>query len=260
MRRSSRALQRSSSGMSRGSAGRRRTCSRRASARTRGSITLRTAGDSWQVQFKNQDPNGFYDCFAFWTADRALVMADAINGRFPVRRTLDGRFWVDIGDNLPTRPAGEAAFAASGTCVATQGESTPGSPPAARSSPASSGPPTRGRPGGHRACRSRRAPAGRAPSRWPSATRCTAWSAAETSRATVRERNFAVSERWREDLGAPDQRADQRRDLRAELRREGTTRRPTSSGSWRPGRTGRRGRMTKERRGPGSRARTTSGR
>ncbi len=63
-------------------------------------------GNSWQIQFKNQDPNGFYDCFAFWTEDRALVMADAINGRFPVRRTLDGRFWVDIGDNLPRGPGG----------------------------------------------------------------------------------------------------------------------------------------------------------
>jgi photosystem II stability/assembly factor-like uncharacterized protein len=80
-------------------------------------------GKTWQIQFKNRDPNGFYDCFAFWTDDRALVMADAINGRFPVRRTLDGRFWVDIGDKLPQGQPGEAAFAASGTCVATQGGS-----------------------------------------------------------------------------------------------------------------------------------------
>lgn len=80
-------------------------------------------GKTWQLQFKNQNPNGFYDCFAFWTPDRALVMADAINGRFPVRRTQDGQHWGDIGDKLPTGLAGEAAFAASGTCVATQGES-----------------------------------------------------------------------------------------------------------------------------------------
>jgi photosystem II stability/assembly factor-like uncharacterized protein len=79
-------------------------------------------GDTWQIQFKNRDPNGFYDCFDFWTPDAGLVMADAINGRFPVRRTLDGRFWVDIGDKLPEGQAGEAAFAASGTCVATQGD------------------------------------------------------------------------------------------------------------------------------------------
>jgi photosystem II stability/assembly factor-like uncharacterized protein len=79
-------------------------------------------GRTWQLQFKNRDENGFYDCFAFWTPDRALVMADAIDGRFPVRRTLDGRFWVDIGDKLPEGQPGEAAFASSGTCVATQGD------------------------------------------------------------------------------------------------------------------------------------------
>lgn len=79
-------------------------------------------GRTWQLQFKNQNPDGFYDCFAFWTPNKGLVMADAINGRFPVRRTLDGRFWVDIGDKLPTGLPGEAAFAASGTCVATQGQ------------------------------------------------------------------------------------------------------------------------------------------
>jgi photosystem II stability/assembly factor-like uncharacterized protein len=79
-------------------------------------------GRTWQLQFKNRDENAFYDCFAFWTPDRALVMADAVDGRFPVRRTVDGRFWVDIGDNLPAGQPGEAAFAASGTCVATQGE------------------------------------------------------------------------------------------------------------------------------------------
>ena len=79
-------------------------------------------GQTWQLQFKNRDPNGFYDCFAFWTPDRGIVMADVIDGRFPVRRTVDGRFWPDIGDNLPEGQAGEAAFAASGTCVATQGE------------------------------------------------------------------------------------------------------------------------------------------
>ncbi len=80
-------------------------------------------GRHWLEQFRNRDPNGFYDCFAFWTPNKGLVMADAVDGRFPVRRTLDGRFWIDIGDDLPTAlPPGEFAFAASGTCVATQGQ------------------------------------------------------------------------------------------------------------------------------------------
>jgi photosystem II stability/assembly factor-like uncharacterized protein len=38
-----------------------------------------------------------------------------------VIRTLDGQTWTDIGDRLPPAQDGEAAFAASGTCVATQG-------------------------------------------------------------------------------------------------------------------------------------------
>ena len=79
-------------------------------------------GNTWALQFENQDPNGFYDCFAFWGPRRGLTMADSVDGRFPVIRTTDGKTWKDIGDNLPPALSGEAAFAASGTCVATQGE------------------------------------------------------------------------------------------------------------------------------------------
>ncbi|MBA2458402.1 MAG: hypothetical protein H0V43_05525 [Gemmatimonadales bacterium] len=79
-------------------------------------------GQTWKLQFKNHDPAAFYDCFAFWNPDRGVVMADAVDGRFPVRRTENGSFWRDIGDRLPAAQEGEAAFAASGTCVATQGK------------------------------------------------------------------------------------------------------------------------------------------
>lgn len=77
-------------------------------------------GAHWALQFQNQDPNAFYDCFAFWHK-RAITMSDAVTGRFPVIRTNDGTNWKDIGDRLPAAQTGEAAFAASGTCVATQG-------------------------------------------------------------------------------------------------------------------------------------------
>jgi photosystem II stability/assembly factor-like uncharacterized protein len=79
-------------------------------------------GQSWTLEFQNQDPNGFYDCFAFWTPRRGVTMGDSVSGRFPVLRTTDGEFWEDIGNNLPTAQDGEAAFAASGTCIATQGK------------------------------------------------------------------------------------------------------------------------------------------
>jgi photosystem II stability/assembly factor-like uncharacterized protein len=78
-------------------------------------------GKTWQLQFKNRDDAKFFDCFAFFNSTSAIVMVDAVNGRLPVHRTRNGRFWQDIGDNLPPAQAGEAAFAASGTCVATQG-------------------------------------------------------------------------------------------------------------------------------------------
>jgi len=55
--------------------------------------------------------------------EQGLTMADSVNGRFPVIRTLDGETWQDIGNNLPDPlPGGEFAFAASGTCVATVGK------------------------------------------------------------------------------------------------------------------------------------------
>lgn len=78
-------------------------------------------GASWSLQFQNEEPKAFYDCFAFWTPKRGVVMSDAVDGRFPVIRTTDGERWSDIGDRLPAAQPGEAAFAASGTCVATHG-------------------------------------------------------------------------------------------------------------------------------------------
>ena len=78
-------------------------------------------GATWTLQFQNEDPAGFYDCFAFWTQKRGVTMADSVDGRFPVVLTTDGTAWTDIGDRLPPALPGEAAFAASGTCAATQG-------------------------------------------------------------------------------------------------------------------------------------------
>ncbi len=78
-------------------------------------------GETWTLQFQNEDPNAFYDCFAFWNQKRGLTYSDSVDGRFPVIRTTDGESWQDIGDFLPSAQVGEAGFAASGTCVTTQG-------------------------------------------------------------------------------------------------------------------------------------------
>jgi len=81
-------------------------------------------GDTWSLEFQaGPDPRNFYDCFDFWSAespDRGITFADGQDGRFPVIRTKNGKTWEDIGDLLPAAQAGEAGFAASGTCVTTQ--------------------------------------------------------------------------------------------------------------------------------------------
>ena len=78
-------------------------------------------GATWTMQFENQNPNAFYDGFAFWTPHRGIAHSDSVNGVFPDLRTTDGMTWQDISDNMPPALPGEASFASSGTCVTTQG-------------------------------------------------------------------------------------------------------------------------------------------
>jgi photosystem II stability/assembly factor-like uncharacterized protein len=79
-------------------------------------------GATWTKQFQNQLAGAFYDCFAFWTPQRGISHSDSVNGVFPDIRTSDGTTWQSIAGNMPPALSGEASFAASGTCVATQGQ------------------------------------------------------------------------------------------------------------------------------------------
>lgn len=78
-------------------------------------------GETWNLQFQNDTANAFYDCFAFWSPKRAIAHSDSVNGTFPDLRTIDGVTWQDISSHMPSALPNEASFAASGTCVATQG-------------------------------------------------------------------------------------------------------------------------------------------
>jgi photosystem II stability/assembly factor-like uncharacterized protein len=78
-------------------------------------------GAHWTMQFQNQNPDAFYDCFAFWTPWRGISHSDSVNGVFPDLRTTDGKHWRDISNHMPPALPGEFSFASSGTCVATQG-------------------------------------------------------------------------------------------------------------------------------------------
>ena len=78
-------------------------------------------GKNWTIEFTNQTVNAFYDCFGFWTPRRGIAHSDSVNGVFPEIRTTDGKTWNSIAANMPPALPGEASFAASGTCVTTQG-------------------------------------------------------------------------------------------------------------------------------------------
>lgn len=83
----------------------------------------RDGGTTWRRQFLNLDSQAFYDCFAFWDGESGIAMSDGVNGVFPLLRTVDGgRRWTALR-TAPPAGKGEGAFAASGTCVATFGDS-----------------------------------------------------------------------------------------------------------------------------------------
>lgn len=80
-------------------------------------------GATWTLQFTNPDSAAFYDCFAFWDSRRGIAMSDPVGGRFRIITTADGGVtWTPVPpENVPPALAGEAGFAASGTCLATHG-------------------------------------------------------------------------------------------------------------------------------------------
>ncbi len=79
-------------------------------------------GATWNIQFTNELANAFYDCFSFWTPIRGITHSDSVNGVFPDIRTTDGKTWHSISKNMPPALSGESSFAASGTCIATEGD------------------------------------------------------------------------------------------------------------------------------------------
>ena len=81
-------------------------------------------GKNWQLQFTNRNPKAFFDAMSFWDASRGVAVSDSVDGRFVIIKTTDGgATWKEIPpEKTPPALAGEGAFAASGTCVVTQGK------------------------------------------------------------------------------------------------------------------------------------------
>ncbi len=80
-------------------------------------------GKSWILQYQNSYPEGFYCSMAFWDVLNGIVFSDPVNGRFKILKTMDGgKNWREIpSENIPPAIDGEYAFAASGTCLITEG-------------------------------------------------------------------------------------------------------------------------------------------
>jgi photosystem II stability/assembly factor-like uncharacterized protein len=80
-------------------------------------------GKTWKLQFKNTNPKAFFDALAFWDKTNGMAMSDPVDGKYFLIETKDGETWRPAGnDKMERAKDGESAFAASGTCLLTQGK------------------------------------------------------------------------------------------------------------------------------------------
>lgn len=79
-------------------------------------------GKSWKLQFTNPDPKGFFDAIAFWDESHGLALGDPVGDKFQLIHTTDGKTWQPLKADMPPALVDEGAFAASGTCLITHGE------------------------------------------------------------------------------------------------------------------------------------------
>jgi len=75
-------------------------------------------GKTWKEQFRNANEKAFFDAVACWDKKNCIAMSDPVDGHYVLINTTDGETWKPIVSNqLPAAKDGEAAFAASGTCL-----------------------------------------------------------------------------------------------------------------------------------------------
>jgi photosystem II stability/assembly factor-like uncharacterized protein len=82
-------------------------------------------GAHWTRQFVTTDSGVFLDAISFWDDTHGIAMSDPVGGRLFLLSTDDGgTTWTRLPtENAPRVLPGEAAFAASGTCLTVQGTS-----------------------------------------------------------------------------------------------------------------------------------------
>lgn len=80
-------------------------------------------GGTWSLQFKNTNAMAFYDAIACWDKKNCIAMSDPVDGKFVLIATNGGDTWKPLDTfKMPLAKDGEAAFAASGTCLITHGK------------------------------------------------------------------------------------------------------------------------------------------
>ena len=74
-------------------------------------------GTNWQVKYRNSDTAYFFDAMDFANKKHGYVLGDPIKNKFLLMETKDGGETWGLFNDCPAALPGEAAFAASGTCL-----------------------------------------------------------------------------------------------------------------------------------------------
>ncbi len=82
-------------------------------------VVLKTTdgGKNWQIRYENADTAYFLDAMKFANPEHGFVLGDPIKSKFLLLETTDGAETWKMFQNRPDALNGEAAFAASGTCL-----------------------------------------------------------------------------------------------------------------------------------------------
>ena len=87
-------------------------------------------GKAWQLEFQNTNEKAFFDAIACFDRESCFAMSDPVDGKFLlIKRTPEIKSrvgirlpkWTPVDNSSLTAKPGEAAFAASGSCLITQG-------------------------------------------------------------------------------------------------------------------------------------------
>jgi len=86
-------------------------------------LVLKTSegGNTWIEKYRNTDTTYFLDAMDFADAQHGYILGDPIGNKFVLLETKDGGDTWNRFKNQPNALAGEAAFAASNTCLRIEG-------------------------------------------------------------------------------------------------------------------------------------------